>query len=296
MIVIDLTSLGIATIELLYMNNRKWIFHTALCPLYLGLESITSTASVYFIIAVNLHAISTFNLAAKSRNNKQKLQSYRNSSDSYALENDNYELAMNTQQRSLTIDYSKRKDRIAVMCPILFIWVLAVSVSIPLFTFGVLLPNTKSAIICGMENFNDGTNILLQLLVLFIRIIIPSLFLMITLIYVGYTYLTSKSKRIHQNKKDVKAALKLGIILSIVYMLFCTQRVYGSLMFEIMTRPFMQFKYPVFDKLIGIVFCMINYAIPALKPFIYLYVDKSLRTKITRCCKNKSITKVSDIR
>lgn len=288
MIVIDLASLGIATIELLYMNNRKWIFHSTMCPIYLGLDSITTTASVYFIIAINLHAISTYNLATKTKNNKQKSLTYRRSSDFQRLNNEHYESALCTpqQQRSMTIDYSKKKDRISVLCPILFIWILSVSVSIPLFTFGVLLPNKKSAMICGMENFNRVTNVVLQLLVLFMRIIIPSLCLILTFLYVGYKFLFSKRHRMRTCRlhRDVHAALKLGFILSILYILFCTQRVYGSLMFEIMTKPFMQYKYPVFNQQIGIILCMVNYAIPAVRPLIYLYVDKRLRTKISQGC------------
>lgn len=290
---IDLASLGVATIELLYMNSRKWIFHPAMCPTYLGLDSITTTASVYFIIAINLHAISTYNLAMKTKNSEQKSLTYRRSSDSQRLNNEIYESDLCTQQRSLTIDYTKRKDRISVLCPILFIWILSVSVSIPLITFGVLLPNKRSAVICGMENFNRGTNILLQLLVLSIRIVIPSLCLIITFLYAGYKYLFSESHRMSDRtcrlNRDVHTALKLGFSLSIVYILFCTQRVYGSLMFEIMTKPFMQYKYPVFTESVGVVFCMVNYAIPALRPLIYVYADKSLRRSICRSCKNNEI-------
>lgn len=290
---IDLASLGVATIELLYMNNRKWIFHPAMCPTYLGLDSITTTASVYFIIAVNLHAISTYNLRMKTKNSEQKSLTYRRSSDSQRLNNEIYESAVCTQQRSLTIDYTKRKDRISVLCPILFIWILSVSVSIPLITFGVLLPNKRSAMICGMENFNRGTNILLQLLVLLIRIIIPTLCLIITFLYAGYKYLFLNSDRLSHHtcrlNRDVHTALKLGLSLSIVYILFSTQRAYGSLMFEIMTKPFMQYKYPVFDESVGVVLCMVNYAIPALRPLIYVYADKSLRTRICRSCKNNEI-------
>lgn len=275
------------------MNNRKWIFHPAMCPTYLGLDSITTTASVYFIIAINLHAISTYNLATKTKKNKQKSLTYRRSCDVQHLNNESYESALcTTQQRSLTIDYSKKKDRISVLYPILFIWILSVSVSIPLFTFGILLPNKRSAMICGMENFNRGTNILLQLLVLSIRIIIPSLCLILTFLFVGYKYLFSNQHRMSNRtcrlNRDVRAALKLGLSLSVVYILLSTQRVYGSLMFEIMTKPFMQYKYPVFDKSIGVVFCMVNYAIPALRPVIYLYADKSLRKRIFRYKSNET--------
>lgn len=273
------------------MNNRKWIFHPAMCPIYLGLDSITTTASVYFIIAINLHAISTYNLAMKTKNNKQKSLIYRRSSDFQRLNNDKYESSdLCTQKRSLTIDYSKKKDGISVVCPILFIWILSVSVSIPLFTFGVLLPNKKSSLICGIENFNRGTNIVLQLLVLFIRIIIPSLCLIITFLYVSFKYLFSKnlSNRTCRLNRDVHSALKLGFVLSIVYIVFCTQRVYGSLMFEIMTKPFMQYKYPIFDKSIGVAFSMLNYAIPAIRPFVYMYIVRGLRTRIRQNYKHDS--------
>ncbi|XP_037042358.1 uncharacterized protein LOC119078757 isoform X2 [Bradysia coprophila] len=287
LIVVDLVSLGIATIEILYMNNRKWIFEPVLCPIYLGLDSVTSTASIYFIIAINLHAISTYNLAVKTKTDKQKSLIHRRSSDFQRLNNENYESTLCTQQqRSLTIDYSKKKSRISVMCPIVFTWILSVSVSVPLFTLGVLLPNRKSAMICGLESFNRGTNIVLQLLVLFIRIIIPSLCLIITFLCVAYKYQFTQNNRTNRLNRDVRTTLKLGVVLSVVYILFCTQRVYGSLMFEIMTKPFMQYKYPVFDQLTGIVFCMVNYTIPAVRPFFYLYVDKSLRGQ---GCRNAAV-------
>lgn len=273
------------------MNNRKWIFDPILCPIYLGLDSVNSTASIYFIIAINLHAISTYNLAAKTKTDKQKSLIHRRSSDLQRLNNGNYESTVCTQQqpRSLTIDYSKKKSRISVMCPILFTWILSVSVSVPLFTFGVLLPNRKTAMICGLESFNRGTNIVLQLLVLFIRIIIPSLCLIITFLCVAYKYRCMKNNRVNRLNRDVRTALKLGVVLSVVYILFCTQRVYGSLVFEIMTTPFMQYKYPVFDQLMAIVFCMVNYAIPAVRPFLYLYVDKGLRAVICKGCGNRAV-------
>lgn len=293
MILNDIASLGIATIEILYMNNRKWIFHPDLCPIYLGVESITSTASVYFIIAINLHAISTYNLTIKTLNRQLQTQIDQHSLNSHHSEDDNYEVT--TQQRSLTIDYCKRKDRISVMFPILFIWFLSASSSIPLVTFGILLPNKQLANICGIANFNQGTNILLQLLVLHVRIILPTLCLMITFLYVGYKYFFSKSIHSFRLNENVNAALKLGLALSIGYILLSTQRVYGSLMFEIMRKPFMQYKYPVFDKFTSVVLCMVNYAIPAIRPFIYVSVDNSVRTKIRFCCRSKKIRNITDV-
>lgn len=291
LIVVDLVSLAVATVELQYMNNRQWMFEPALCPIYLGFESITTTASIYFIIGINLHAISTYNLAIKTKTKNEKLLACRRSSDFQRLNNENdYESTLCAQQnqRSLTIDYSKKKDRISVVCPIIFIWILSVSVSVPLFTFGVLLPNRQSALICGMENFNRVTNIVLQILVLFIRIVIPLLCLIVTVLCVAFKYFNSKSRL----KRDVRAAMRLGFVLSVVYVLFSTQRVFGSLMFEIMTRPFMQYKYPNFDRLIAIALCMVNYTIPAIRPFIYLYADKKLRTKICQCCRRNRVEEV----
>ncbi|CAO1369224.1 unnamed protein product [Diamesa hyperborea] len=109
----DLISLGICYIELSYFLNRKWTTYHELCSLYMGLETFTSTALIYFLCTINLHAISTSNLALGLRvvmKNKEENTNFimyddvREESSSETYDTLEY-------KRSLTIDYSRRLKR-----------------------------------------------------------------------------------------------------------------------------------------------------------------------------------------
>lgn len=58
--------------ELIYMQHQRWTFPPESCPIYLGLESFSSIATVYLLVALNLHAISTYNLARRTIRREEK--------------------------------------------------------------------------------------------------------------------------------------------------------------------------------------------------------------------------------
>lgn len=62
----DICSLFVGAIELIYIQQQRWTFPAESCPLYLGLESFSSIGTVYLLVALNLHTISTYTLARRT--------------------------------------------------------------------------------------------------------------------------------------------------------------------------------------------------------------------------------------
>lgn len=281
------------------MNHRHWILSPEWCSVYMGIESFTSTATIYLIIALNLHTISTYNLAIKTIQREEKLNDdqqrhisiYSQQAPNDVVPDDNYEVAISlTQPRSLTIDYSQRKNSISVLLPVLFIWFLAASISIPLFVFGSVLPNEQAANICGIVNFNAENNLLMKLLVLILRIIIPIMCLLLTSVCVICKLYFSKSRiRPCGLEENVHKILKLTICISVTFVLFSMQRIYGSLLFEVLAiRPFMHYKYPEMGRVTGISLCALHYVLSAIRPFVYYVMDKNVRQQVgVTCCLRK---------
>lgn len=288
----DIISLGIVKFELFYMAYRLWRDQPELCPLYLGIESFTNTAIVFFIVALNLHTVSTYNLARKtiekySTPNGTKLIGDDNHvpADVY-VENGNdssYEAII--PSRSITIDYSKPKNRVSVTLPVLFTWFVAISMSIPLFIYGNVLPSPENPKICGLVQFNRSNSLILQILLMKMRIILPTLFLLFSTIYVMCKFFAARQKiRPCGLEEDVIVILKLALSLSLTYILFSMQRIFGSLLFELISRPLMEYKYPKFGETTGMIFCMIHHSMPAIRPIIYCCFEQNLWNDMKRCC------------
>ncbi|XP_055387426.1 uncharacterized protein LOC129616023 [Condylostylus longicornis] len=325
----DLFNLIICGLEFFYMNHRKWITLVELCPVYLGMDSFTNTAAIYFIIAINFHTLSTYNLAVKELIKKEiKENQYlellpeppitegeRNENNdgvdsSGNILNDGYLVALPTPTesvRSLTIDYSQKKVSVAVILPALFIWFIAASVSIPFFVFGMVIPNELHPRICGVMNFDTFSSQLMQGLMIAIRIIIPTILLIITLIIISFKlYNFNTIKNINKKKiseesttddgyeniesdliminietcgldENIRIVLKLSFTLSIAFIILGFQKMYGSLLFELISKPFMHFKYPKMIPLLGLIFTLISSLLPVIRPILYFKHDIELR-------------------
>lgn len=303
-VIVDILSLCQMKFELFYVAYRQWIDQPEICPYYLGLETFTSTALIFFIIALNFHTISTCNLAQKTveKNATRLLNTSHYDCQQRCFEDEIYDddtlinrSDTSNQQRSLTIDYSKPKNRIPVVFPIIFIWFLAASLATPLFLYGNILPSTENPKLCGLVHLNRNNSILLQFLLIKMRIIVPSVFLLISTIYVIVKIISSK--KLANNielcifDENIRDILKLALAISIVYFLFSMQRIYGSLLFELIDRPLMEYKYPHFGKLLGLILSMIHYAAPIIRPVVYLCFDKKLWNDFKFCCRRRKHTK-----
>lgn len=315
------------------MVYRMWRDYPELCPLYLGIESFTNTAIIFFIVALNLHAVSTYNLACKTIDKRtaksvaaatttasmatatEKLLGHRSDNlDAYIENGDGDDSGGSSSStsssssggggghdsvandssyepiipsRSLTIDYSKPKNRISVTLPVLFIWFLAISMAIPLFVYGNVLPSPENPKVCGLVQLNRSNSLILQVLLMKMRIVVPTVFMLATTIYVAYK-LVGARKRIRPCglEEDVLVIMKLALALSIAYILFSMHRIFGSMLFELISRPLMEYKYPRFGETTGMVFCMVHHLMPAIRPILYCCFEPNLWRDMKRnwCC------------
>lgn len=352
----DIVSLFVASAELLYIQQQHWTLPPESCPVYLALESFSSIATVYLLIALNLHAISTYNLARRtmwrekiltenreeplvrqSEQNRPLLLAQTSSStetsrneidtenhyshilsetplerpsSNVSAENtavaanvraldDGYEkpiedarcsvqyestLSYQTPSatRSLLIDYSRRKTSVSVVLPVVFVWFVAASASTPLFVFGSVLPSTKVSHVCGVVNFDPHNNQLLQVMVLAIRVVLPTGCLLLTALSVAWTLCAARTRiRPCGLDENVRACLRLALVLSAIYIVTSEQRVFGSQLFEVWSRrPLMLPKYPRFSGATALTLSAVHWMASIIRPLVYWFLDETVRLEI----------------
>lgn len=322
-------------VEIFYTANRSWLDPIEWCSIYLGIDAFTSTAIVFFIITLNFHTISTYNLACRTMaKNRAKLlqKAYfdeqaipdadENDEEDDEFDDDDesncddsvvtpssekihdigstkqpYEHYGVNEQRSIVIDYSKPKSRISVMLPVIVVWLLAASMSVPLFLYGRIIPSSSrdsNQRMCGLVQYEPNNSFLLQILLIKMRIVVPTLCLVLSTIYVIIKLAMAKRKMLKPSQmvtfavvidEDAVQILKLALSLALTFMLFSMQRIYGSLWFELISRPMMEYKYAQFDKWLGITGCVLHYAAIIVRPIIYWRFERTLwRDLKLGCC------------
>lgn len=278
--VTDIISLCIGCIEILYVLNEKWTFSVEVCSLYSGLETFTNTATIYFLITISLHALSTANLALSASRLLLKRREYEDDDNDDSASTATY--ITFEYKRSLTIDYSKKpKTRIPVVLPALFVWILAASVAIPSFIFSEVLPLKSYANICGMISFyaiQQENYYIVQSLILSIRIALPTFLIVLTLLLLF-------CKRCQIRNRDytglvdenVSHNIKLAAYLTISYITFSLQKLYSSLITEVFREPFIHIKYPHIPHEYAVLLVLLYY-LPStfIRPFTYLLFNENI--------------------
>lgn len=326
-------SLSQMKVEIFYIANRSWLDPIEWCSIYLGVDAFTSTAIVFFIVTLNFHTISTYNLAcktiAKTASKLLQKQPYidvqaiehgevdedemdddefddddDSNCDSEVMEKNHDITTMvkqhyeTNEQRSIVIDYSKPKSHVSVLMPIVIVWLLAASMSVPLFLYGRILPSNSrdsNQRICGLVQYEPNNSFLLQILLIKMRIIVPTVCLVLSTIYVIFKLAMAKRKMTKTSTQlalalvideDAIQILKLALSLSLTFMLCSLQRIYGSLWFELISRPMMEHKYALVNKWFGVAGCLLHYAAVIVRPIIYWRFERTLWRdfKISCCC------------
>jgi hypothetical protein len=70
--------------------------------------------------------------------------------------------------------------------------------------------------------------------------------------------------------------------------LCCMQKLFGSLLFEILSKPFLMPKYPNVEVQVAVLLAILNSLGSVIRPIVYLLMEKSIRIKID--CKNKIVS------
>lgn len=249
----------------------------------MGLETFTSSALIYFLCTINLHVISTSNLALRLRivmKNKEENTNFimyddvheESSSDTY----DTLEY-----KRSLTIDYSRKlKNKIGVLLPALLIWILAGSVSIPSFIYSDVVTCSGNTTLCGVRGFVEISSLfgynLIQILITIIRIFLPTGLLLITFFLVILKKIQIKNYDLPDIEEDSRNLIKFSLILTFSYFVFQIQKLYATVLLEVIDYPIINYKFSHFSEIIGITLILIFYLLTCLRPLIYILVHKNI--------------------
>lgn len=286
--------------EVFYVRHRSWLDPIGLCPIYLGIDVLTDIASVFFIVAFNFHSICTYNQYIANDMQQileenieddfqdEEFDDFDTSCDSFVEHNQSTSPELQNYSRSIVIDYGKKKSEISVFQPIIFIWLVAISMCIPLFCFGRIIPSVvrnSNERMCGLVVMDQSNSFILQILLLKMRIIVPSIFLIVSTVYV-IKVLLDRNVLLVETDEDLKQILKLALSLSLTYMLFTMQRLYGSMWFELVSRPMMEYKYARIRKLFGVAGCLIHYWSIIIRPILYVRYNHELRKDFKKrfCC------------
>ncbi|XP_050077904.1 uncharacterized protein LOC126564830 [Anopheles maculipalpis] len=286
---VDVLTLLASNWEMFYILRQTWIFPSTHCTLYSGLETFTSVAIVYFIVGLNFHSISSYNLAVDLAKNAIITPDAESGTESLTEEN-SYEVATDTisQKRSLTIDYRYNKRRISVRLPILLVWFTAASESLPLFLFAdvtTIAPMTSAEhqpkqycteLTHSMVNHN-----IVRFMVIVIRIILPTVALVITLTQAVVKFYRGKHfTQPDEIEENVAFSLKVSMFLSLSYTIFSLQRLYGSLLQEMMLQPHVVPKYPVFSPFLRLSLTVLHYSASFIRPLVLLVMCKQKNNNV----------------
>ena len=228
-----------------------------------------------FMITANFHAISSFNLAMYNCHLKVLEQNKESIEPLY--DGNAYDIV--EQKRSLTIDYSKKEPKtIPVLFPSILIWILALSISFPYF---ILSDVNKITSLCAYHHTTKimfSENILIQFVVSTIRIFLPTLLIIISLIFVLIKYFKTKNSRINSEEENVRSNLKLAIILTLTYLIFSLQKHYLSYFIEIFDpkNDFLKM-----DEMIILASNLVYYAMSSIRPLINLRYQKCIKNNFS---------------
>lgn len=223
---VDLLTTFVIVLELLSLQKDSWTFSTDLCPLYSGSEILLNSLTVYLLICLNFHVISVWNLYVHqiSKGNKNPLTSCDDDESNECLVKKN---ETPTSSRSLTIDYRRKKNDVAVIFPSLLVWFICLSLSIPEYTLSSTIKVKNIAYnstICIVIDTHYGQ--LLQNLLFIFRVLIPvplifsSFFLLLYKLYQSRITNTTLCK----NLERIKKLVLLCVVLSATYFVISLPR------------------------------------------------------------------------
>ncbi|XP_018566089.1 uncharacterized protein LOC108907058 [Anoplophora glabripennis] len=295
---VDFLSPYVVVLEILTLNNQIWIFSLDNCTIFNGIEVLVNSLVVWLIICLNFQVISIWNLY---RNEVEK----KNANPLTSCQDESNECLVTKKEnanRTLNIDYQKRKNDISVIVPVILIIFACFSLSIPNFALSSTLPVNGNHTICViMDHFYGHT---LQKALFMFRILVPVALQILTLIILIVKLVQTSPKDIDniliQKAIEIRGLLLCSIAVTMFYIATSYQR--NLLHFlHIMSHNFDNstgkvFKVPPFfnDKLSssgGVYLSMLHYCGITCRAFLYIFAlpkfQNLVKSKIFVCCKTE---------
>lgn len=207
--------------ELWSYNTRSWHFGDQGCVAYRGLNVFASTASSYLVATIALHSLATVNIEEKAiakrikRNEHDEDEEIRSSRHSLVTSSDS------STPRTMNLDYRLTDRRISVTQPSVFVWVLAISLSVPEFVLATTVHLDKDVVLCTIVDTSQRLHMysILAVFNLFLPLIIMSIAGVLVIIKLRIKKIMSQIECF-----ESIAALKLSLWLIVVYIVLCAPK------------------------------------------------------------------------
>lgn len=293
----DVISSFVAILEVWALKEHSWNLPSEICPIFSGTEILSNTLIIYLIISFNFHVISITNLHIFELQKTAK-----NPLTSCIDDESNECLVIKTEtNRSVTIDYRKRKNDVTVILPSLLVWFTCLSLSIPDYTLSSTIKTKNHTVLCAILDLYYGK--LLQILLLVFRVAIPIPLLVLSLLIMLWKLFQSKySQRVLENiltKKsyNVQALLIFNIVLTLCYFLTSFQRQYFYVVHTINQKftndSIDTFKIPPLHNInisygLSFILSILHYSSIITRCLLYIFLLPKFGTMIKNkllCCK-----------
>lgn len=297
---VDILSTWVAASEIWSLFSHNWQLNSIICPLFLGTEVLVNVIIVYLHILLNFHAISAWNMQQNTS------VSVKNPLTSDIVEsNECLVWAENSvPNRIINIDYRHKKTSVSIIVPCILIWFSCLSLSIPEYTLSTTVEYHTNKTLCTIVDLHYTQ--LLQMLLVFFRDLLPVPLLVLTFIIAIFKICNNTSLSIVKKNssakkfKDLKKLLKLGISLSLFYILTSFQR--SSIQFLHIISPDVsitleKFKMPPLDNFVitqftNLFLSMLHYFGIIIRPILFIVMIPSvISTFRNRVFKSKSRNK-----
>lgn len=199
----------------------EFFFGSENCKFFHFFVNFISTATTYFILTMNLHAISTTNLAL----NLSYVIQCKEEEQSGVLRNSTYDSLV----RTLTIDYSlgsRWKTRIKILIPNLIVWLIAIFISFPSFFISIITIGDSS---CTPKRFTYDTTSILglsEITMISIKTFIPVFLILITLFLVFFKMRQIKFLDEELIDENLKVILRISFLMSLIFLTFQSPKLF----------------------------------------------------------------------
>lgn len=259
----DAISLLLCYFDTFYIFSHKWIFGDDLCGIMSGLLNFASTVMTYVLLTMNLHAISTANLACKA------LKIIQSEEEKSNFINEEVESASETydtleHKRTLTIDYSgpKWKTSINVIFPTLIIWVLSLSISMPIIIF-TMLNREFDENYCIILRSSFGAA---EVFTAFVKVVLPMVvFVPAVLILFRQR---NKLKNINEHYIDENPVETIQVTLNITILFLMLQL--PKIILDILSTLVISEHNKIFYYF-SCIFCVVYYLVIMLRPLVIMF-------------------------
>lgn len=210
------------SVEIWSYNMKNWTLGNCSCVAYRGLSIFASTASAYLVATVALHTLATANLEENTlarrlrRKNQDDDEEIRSSRHSLVASSDS-----STPPRTMNLDYRINSSRVPVTQPAVFVWLLAISLSVPDFSLATTV-ELDNSVICTIVDSSRRLH-LYSILALF-NLFAPAM-IICTAGALVIKKLKSKKLVLSQIEgRESLSALKLSLSLIVIYFVLCAPR------------------------------------------------------------------------